>query len=167
VTEAFVGLGANIGDRLAALASAVQAIDGLARTRVIDVSNVYETEPWGVEDQPAFANAVARVDTGSPASVFLTGLQDIEARLGRVRKQRHGPRVIDLDLLLFGDEVHDSATLTVPHPRLLERDFVVTPLLEIAPDASMPDGTPVSRASVHAGRVVGRLGQLTWRSHAR
>jgi 2-amino-4-hydroxy-6-hydroxymethyldihydropteridine diphosphokinase len=162
VTTAFVGLGANLGDRVATLASAVRAIDGLTRTRVLDASSVHESEPWGVEDQPAFANAVVSVDTTMTAREFLDALKGIERSLGRIPGPRYGPRAIDLDLLLFGDEIHDTAALAVPHPRLLERDFVVTPLLEIAPDAALPDGRPVSRAHACAGRVTGRLGPLEW-----
>jgi 2-amino-4-hydroxy-6-hydroxymethyldihydropteridine diphosphokinase len=167
VTLAFVGLGANLGDRVATLACAVRAIDGIDRTRVLDTSGVHESEPWGVEDQPAFANAVVSVDTGLSAPEFLAALKAIEVQLGRVSAVRNGPRLIDLDLLLFGNEVHDTTTLVVPHPRLLERDFVVTPLLEIAPDVALPDGRFVSRARAHAGRVVGSLGRLPWRSSSR
>jgi 2-amino-4-hydroxy-6-hydroxymethyldihydropteridine diphosphokinase len=162
VTTAFVGLGANLGDRVAALASAVRAIDGLPGVRVSVVSHAYESEPWGVEDQPAFANAVVRVEADCSAAELLASLQDIERELGRVPGARNGPRAIDLDLLLFGSEVHDTETLAVPHPRLVTRDFVVTPLLTIAPDATLPDGAPVTRAGAVDGPVVRDLGPLPW-----
>jgi 2-amino-4-hydroxy-6-hydroxymethyldihydropteridine diphosphokinase len=157
VTRAYLGMGSNLGDRVAALAAALDALDGIPGVRVIASSSVYESEPWGVTDQPAFANAVAAIETSLTASQLLAAAQLLEALAGRVTGPRNGPRPLDLDLLLFGGETSDAPEFTVPHPRLLERDFVITPLLEIAPGLRMPDGRPVTREAVTAGRVTGVL----------
>ncbi len=159
-TEAYVGVGSNLGDRIGTVTAALEAIEDLPGVYVLDVSHVYESEPWGVTDQPRFANAVARLDVRGEADAIVAALKEIEERLGRVPAEPNGPRAIDLDLLLFGDEEWDSETLTLPHPRLLERDFVVTPLLEVSPDIALPDGTPVVRDLANAGRVVADLGPM-------
>lgn len=160
MTDAYVGMGSNLGDRMANLSHALSAIAALDETTVISVSNVVESVPWGVRDQPLFANAVARVATVYPADRFLEALKDIEGSLGRVAGERNGPRVIDLDILLFGDDEWQTAALTVPHPRLAERDFAVTPLLEIAPHAEWPDGSPITRERATEGRITATLGQV-------
>jgi 2-amino-4-hydroxy-6-hydroxymethyldihydropteridine diphosphokinase len=134
VTTAYVGLGANLGDRAATIRKAAGM---LGKHRL---STVRETEPWGYDDeQPAFLNAVAEIDTGLTPRELLARLLAIECELGRRRDgPRHGPRTIDLDLLLYGDEVVDEPGLTVPHPRLHERLFALEPLLELAPDLVLP-----------------------------
>lgn len=161
-TRAYVGLGSNLGDRVAALSSALLALDSAPGVRVVRASAAYESEPWGVTDQPAFANAVAAVDVAIGPHDLLVVCERVEAELGRVPGVRFGPRAIDLDLLLFGAERIETADLVVPHPRLLERDFVVTPLLEIAPDASLPDGSQVTRERAAEGRVTGVLSEPLW-----
>jgi 2-amino-4-hydroxy-6-hydroxymethyldihydropteridine diphosphokinase len=158
--DAYIGLGSNMGDRLGNLRAALEAIDALEATNVVTVSEVVETEPWGVTEQPPFANAVARVSTGVEADRLLEALKDIEAALGRTGGPRYGPRIIDLDILLYADDEWETAELTIPHPRLAERDFVVTPLLEIAPDARWPDGAPIVRDEATEGRVIGSLGAV-------
>jgi 2-amino-4-hydroxy-6-hydroxymethyldihydropteridine diphosphokinase len=137
VTTAYVGLGSNLGDRERLIRDAAESI-GAAR-----LSTIIETEPWGHEDQPRFLNAVAEVETSLDAQPFLTFLLDVERRLGRERiGPRWGPRTIDLDLLLFGDRVVDEPGLTVPHPRLVQRRFVLEPLAELVPELEIPgDGT--------------------------
>ncbi|MDO8849001.1 MAG: 2-amino-4-hydroxy-6-hydroxymethyldihydropteridine diphosphokinase [Coriobacteriia bacterium] len=160
MTDAYVGLGSNLGDRLLNLARALEAIEALDETRVVSVSNVVESTPWGVTDQPLFANAVARVATAIPADRFLGLLRELETALGRVTAERNGPRIIDLDLLLYGDDEWQTPELTVPHPRLAERDFAVTPLLEIAPHAEWPDGSPVTRDRATEGRITASLGPV-------
>lgn len=160
MTAAYVALGSNLGDRLALIAGAVRELEASPGVKVRWVSPVYESEPWGVTDQPAFANAVAAIEFEGEADVLLSELQEIEERLGREPGMRFGPRPIDLDILLFGDEEWDSPGLTIPHPRMLERDFVVTPLLDVAPDAALPDGTPVTRERATEGRVTGVLGEV-------
>lgn len=160
MTDAYVGLGSNLGDRIAHIREALEAIGALEETEVVSVSNVVESVPWGVSDQPLFANAVARIATEYPADRFLEALKDIETALGRVAGERYGPRPIDLDILLFGDDEWQTPELTVPHPRLAERDFAVTPLLEIAPHAEWPDGSPITRERATEGRISATLGQV-------
>jgi 2-amino-4-hydroxy-6-hydroxymethyldihydropteridine diphosphokinase len=133
VTRAFVGLGANLGNREAAIRRAAEVI-GATR-----LSTIRETDPWGLEDQPRFLNAVAELRTELMPRTLLERLLDVERSLGRVREgPRWGPRAIDLDLLLYGDRVIDEPGLHVPHPRLHERLFVLEPLAELAPDAVVP-----------------------------
>lgn len=139
MNTAWIGLGANLGRPRVTLNSALLALDLLPDTRVKAVSAAYWTPPWGVAEQPEFLNAVACMHTRLPALDLLHALLDIEARLGRERdQQRWGPRVIDLDLLLVDNEVVDSAELTLPHPRLHERAFVLLPLADLAPDLVIP-----------------------------
>ena len=128
MTVAYVGLGANLGDREAAIRAAAAA---LPATRL---STIRETEPWGYADQPPFLNAVAEVETDLSPRALLERLLEIERSLGRRRGgPRWGPRTIDLDLLLFGAQTIDEPGLIVPHPRLAERAFVLEPLAELAP----------------------------------
>ena len=139
MTRVFVGIGANIGAREEAIRTAAELI-GARR-----LSSVRETEPWGLVDQPRFLNAAAELETPLGARELLERLLEIERRLGRVRgAQRWGPRTIDLDLLLYGSETIDEPGLTVPHPRLHERHFVLAPLLELAPDLVVPGRGRVS-----------------------
>ncbi|MDY0340351.1 MAG: 2-amino-4-hydroxy-6-hydroxymethyldihydropteridine diphosphokinase [Coriobacteriia bacterium] len=157
-TQVFLGLGSNVGDRLETLRRALDAIDALDTTTVLAVSHVVESEPWGVTGQPLFANAVARIGTSLPADRLLGFLQEIELALGREKTERYGPRAIDIDIVLYGDEEWETPDLVVPHPRLFERDFVVTPLLEVDPDVCWPDGTPVNRERATEGRVTRVIG---------
>lgn len=157
---AFIGLGSNLGDRLGNLGVALERIAHLPGTHLEAVSHAYESEPAYHEDQPRFLNAVAKVRTGLSADTLLEHLLAIEDAMGRVRDAAKGPRAIDLDLLLFDDEEWASEMLTLPHPGLRERDFVVTPLLEIEPDLVLPDGSPLDRSQVRVGRVVGDAGPV-------
>jgi 2-amino-4-hydroxy-6-hydroxymethyldihydropteridine diphosphokinase len=138
-TTAYIGLGSNLGEREATLERALTEIDGLPGTRVSLVSSFHETKPVGVEDQPDFVNAVARVETSLEPRDLLDALLAIERGLGRNRavEQRWGPRTIDLDLLLYGDEAIAEPGLEVPHPRLLERAFVTDPLREVMSGESL------------------------------
>jgi 2-amino-4-hydroxy-6-hydroxymethyldihydropteridine diphosphokinase len=160
IKDAYIGLGSNVGDRLGNLRAALEALDALESTNVVTVSRVVESEPWGMTEQPAFANAVARVSTGMEADRLLEAVKDIEVALGRTGGPRYGPRVIDLDILLLDDDEWETPELIIPHPRLAERDFAVTPLLEIAPDAHWPDGTSVTRDRATQGRITGSLGAV-------
>jgi 2-amino-4-hydroxy-6-hydroxymethyldihydropteridine diphosphokinase len=141
VTLAYVGLGANVGDRESQIREAA-ALIGAVR-----LSSLIETEPWGPVEQPPFLNAAAEVETALPAQMFLDRLLAVERRLGRLRTgKRWGPRTIDLDLLLFGDETIDEPGLTVPHPYLLERAFALEPLHELAPTLEIPGNGTVEEA---------------------
>lgn len=128
---AYLGLGANIGDRQASLDCAVAALGLLPGTRVDAVSSVYETEPVGYADQPDFLNMCVRVVTTLSPRALLGAALGIEAAMGRIREFKNGPRVIDIDLLLYDNAVMNSAELTLPHPRMYERAFVMGPLSEI------------------------------------
>lgn len=154
MVTAYIALGSNLGDRLDNLARAVDAIAHVPDTHVEKVSHAYESIPAYAEDQPHYLNAAIEVSTGLEADALLGYLLDLEAEMGRVREAANGPRVIDLDLLLFADEERNSPELTLPHPGIAERDFVVTPLLEIAPRTKLPDGTPLRRSEATVGAVV-------------
>jgi len=131
--RAWVGLGANLGDARAALRDAVQRMHALPGTRVLQVSCLYRSAPVDAGG-PDYLNAVAELETALPAPELLRHLQAIEAAAGRKRPYRNAPRTLDLDVLLYGDERHATPTLTVPHPRMGERAFVLLPLAELAPD---------------------------------
>ena len=140
----YIGLGGNLGDPIATLREALAQIALLPGVELDAVSSPYESAPVGLEDQPPFVNAAARVLTGVPLHDLLDGLLGVERRLGRVRTVRYGPRTCDLDILLAGDEIVDEPGLVVPHPRLAERRFALAPLLELDPALALPDGTPLS-----------------------
>jgi 2-amino-4-hydroxy-6-hydroxymethyldihydropteridine diphosphokinase len=133
VTLAYVGLGANLGDREGTIRAAVADLPG-----VVAVSTLRETDPVGITDQPRFLNGVAVLETELAPRELLDVLLAVERRLGRERGRRWGPRTIDLDLLLYGDEVIDETGLTIPHPRLHERRFVLEPLADLAPELVVP-----------------------------
>ena len=138
--RAYVGLGANLGDREATIRRAVELVDELNGVAVVGVSSLRETEPWGPVEQPGYLNGAVAVETDLSPRELLGALLDVERRLGRARddEERWGPRTIDLDLLLYGDIVLDEPGLDVPHPRLHERKFALEPLAELAPDALVP-----------------------------
>jgi 2-amino-4-hydroxy-6-hydroxymethyldihydropteridine diphosphokinase len=136
VSTAFIALGANLGDRFATMHEAIDRIRELGTVRMI--SSFYETDPVGYLDQPKFLNAVLELQTELGPLELLYRLLGIEADLGRVRSFANAPRSIDLDLLLFDATILESQRLTVPHPRMLERAFVMVPLAEIAPDLNHP-----------------------------
>jgi 2-amino-4-hydroxy-6-hydroxymethyldihydropteridine diphosphokinase len=139
VTRAYVGLGANLGDRERTLREAVAVLDAEEGIEVTAVSTLCETEPVGVGEQPLFLNGAAALDTTLEAAELLERLLTVEQRFGRVRVPgEHGPRTLDLDLLLYGDEQIHVPALTVPHPRLHERRFVLEPLAELDPGLVVP-----------------------------
>jgi 2-amino-4-hydroxy-6-hydroxymethyldihydropteridine diphosphokinase len=142
---AYVGLGSNLGDREATIRTAAGLIGSRRLSRIV------ETEPWGNEEQPKFLNAVAELETELEPQALLELLLEVESRLGRERDGTHwGPRLIDLDLLLYGDCVLDEPGLTVPHPFLHERLFVLEPLAELAPDLVVPGRGALPRRTVSA-----------------
>jgi len=136
--QAFIGLGANLGDRAANLRAAISALREAPGVAVERVSSFIETRPRGGPPQPDFLNAAAQLETDLAPRDLLRALLTIESRLGRVRGERWGPRAIDLDLLLYDDETVSEPGLRVPHPHMHERLFVLEPLCEIAPDAVHP-----------------------------
>ena len=138
--RACVGLGANLGDAVAAVQGALQALDGLPGTRVVRASRLYRTPAWGNTDQPAFVNAATVLETELDARDLLDHMLAIERDFGRDRTagERWTARTLDLDLLLYGSRVIDEPGLRVPHPHLHERAFALVPLVEIAPDIDIP-----------------------------
>ena len=139
MTRAYVGLGANLGDREAMLRAALEQLAAEPGVEVVAVSAFRDTAPVGLVDQPRFLNAVAAVETELPARELLERLLGVERRLGRTREgPRFGPRTIDLDLLLYGDAELAEPGLEVPHPRMHERLFVLEPLAELDPDLVVP-----------------------------
>jgi 2-amino-4-hydroxy-6-hydroxymethyldihydropteridine diphosphokinase len=138
MTTAYVGLGANIGPREVTLLRAVELLGESEGVDVIAVSQLRETEPVGVVDQPRFLNGAARVETTLPPRALLDLLLEIERSLGRIRGERWGPRTVDLDLLVYGSEQIDEPGLRVPHPRLHERRFALEPLAELDPELDVP-----------------------------
>ena len=139
--RAAIGLGSNLGDRSRNINDAVSSLARLGT--LIRVSSLYETAPIGGPEQGPYLNAVVVIDTEMPARELLEQCLAIERAAGRERRERWGPRTLDLDLLLHGDEIISEDGLEVPHPRLTERRFVLDPLLEVMPDAALPDGTPL------------------------
>ena len=160
MTTAYIGLGSNEGDRLANLAAAVDALSQIPETHLERVSPAYEPEPAYVTAQPKFANAVAEINTALDAPQLLDYLHEVEDALGRVRVEENGPRTIDLDILTFGDDEISTPELTVPHPHLLERQFIVVPLLDIAPRLHLPDGTLVTHEIATVGKIIGDMGPV-------
>ncbi len=137
MSTVYVGIGSNLGERQG---NCFCAIDLLEKKGIIikNKSSIYETEPWGVKDQPPFLNMVIKVETDLQPSQLLEVLKTVEKEVGREESYKWGPRVIDLDILLFDDIVVQEDSLTIPHPLMHERDFVLRPLLEIAPDVIHP-----------------------------
>ena len=136
--RAWIGLGSNLGDPVHQLNDALAALETFPSTRLLRVSSFYRSRPMGPQDQPDFVNAVAELDTALPALQLLDALQAVEQAQGRVRGQHWGPRTLDLDLLLYGNERISLPRLEVPHPGLPERAFVLYPLAELDPDLDIP-----------------------------
>ncbi len=140
----YLSLGGNIGDPAQAMGEALRMLDADARTKIVAVSSLYRTPPWGNTEQPDFLNAAAEIHTGRSPRELLDLCLDAERKLKRVRAERWGPRLVDLDILVFGDRTIHEPGLEIPHPRMLERAFVLVPLAEIAPDFSV-NGETLSR----------------------
>jgi len=144
LTLAYVALGANLGDPVATVKQAVEALKMLPRSRLLAASSLYRTAPVGLKDQPDFINAVIALETELTPAALLDELFVIEARFGRQRSVRNAPRTLDLDLLLHGDVRSDNPAITLPHPRMHERAFVLAPLAEIAPTLTIPGHGAIS-----------------------
>ena len=131
MVKAFLSLGSNMGDRLEYLSKAIDKIAQIQGCNILNKSRVYETEPWGYENQEAFLNLCISIETSLSPYELLESLQTIELELDRVRKIHWGPRTIDIDILLFDDIICEDDKLTIPHPRMRERAFVLIPLYDI------------------------------------
>jgi len=140
--RAFLSLGSNLGHREGMIDAALRALEEGGAT-VVRRSSFYDTAPVGNTDQPRFLNLVAEVDTALVPDALLSLCQQVEETLGRVRVERWGPRTIDIDILLYDGLAVATPSLVLPHPRMTERAFVLRPLLEIAPEAALPDGRPL------------------------
>ena len=132
----YIALGTNLGERLNNLLAAIEAM--ASEVSVLAESHIYETPPWGYEDQPAFLNMVVMAETGLEPEALLNFLKQLEVELGREQNFRWGPRLIDLDILFYDNLILDTLPLVVPHPRLHERAFVLVPLADVAPDLIHP-----------------------------
>ncbi|WP_143735575.1 2-amino-4-hydroxy-6-hydroxymethyldihydropteridine diphosphokinase [Microbulbifer mangrovi] len=143
MNRCYIGLGSNLQDPAAQLRSALEQIKAIPDTTLLDCSDLYSSAPIGPGQQPDYVNAVACLDTGLAPEDLLDALQAIENLHGRERTLRWGARTLDLDILLFGTRQLDTVRLQVPHPRMAERNFVLEPLAQLAPDLTMPDGTPL------------------------
>jgi 2-amino-4-hydroxy-6-hydroxymethyldihydropteridine diphosphokinase len=141
----YLSAGSNLGNRKAHLIGGIESLRG-AGIKIIKISSAYETEPWGVQDQPSFLNIVVEAETILSPGQLLARLQEIEAFHGRVRTFPGAPRTLDLDILLFGALVLDEPSLQIPHPRMTQRRFVLKPFAEIAPDALHP----LLRETIHS-----------------
>lgn len=164
--RAFLGLGSNLGDRRGFLQAALDRIDGLPTTSVRQTSSLYETEPWGGLAQPRYLNLVAEIGTGLAPEALLAQVLAIEEALGRVRTVRWGPRTIDVDLLWMEGEERATPRLTLPHPRLIERAFVLIPLAELDANLVVRD-RPVAAWLAELARSDGdvvRVGAPLWPS---
>jgi 2-amino-4-hydroxy-6-hydroxymethyldihydropteridine diphosphokinase len=144
VTLAYIAIGSNLASRLEQVNAAVQALGEIPQSRIVAVSSFYRTPPLGPQDQPDYLNAAVVLDTDLDAETLLDNTQRIELQQGRVRKaERWGPRTLDLDLMLFGNEIINTERLTVPHYDMKNRGFMLWPLFEVAPDLTFPDGIPL------------------------
>jgi 2-amino-4-hydroxy-6-hydroxymethyldihydropteridine diphosphokinase len=155
---AYVGLGSNLADPVTQVVQALAALAALPQTRVIKRSSLYRSAPVGYLDQPDFINAVAQIETGLAPRALLDALLALELECGRTRAFQNAPRTLDLDVLLYDDLVHHEHGLTVPHPQMHRRAFVLQPLLEIAPDCIIPGvGTAADAMAACAGQQLERL----------
>lgn len=152
LAEAFIGLGANLDNPLQQVTQAISELDAIEHTRMLAASSLYRSAPVGYVDQPDFINAVAKLQTGLSPRRLLDALHVIENRHGRRRSVRNAPRTLDLDLLLYGALVVREKDLILPHPRMHERAFVLLPLAEIAPEASLPGYPPLAQLLARVDR---------------
>lgn len=164
---ATIGLGANLGDPVDQIERAVEAIDSLPLCRVRAVSGLYANPPIGPQDQPDYVNAVAEIETALAPEALLRALKGLERAAGRSYTRHWGERMLDLDILAFGDRELATAELTIPHPEIARRHFVLAPWLEIRPEACLPDGSRLT-ASLEAvsDHPLRFLRPLRWQRHA-
>lgn len=151
MSDVFVGLGSNLGDRAGHLRTALQAMQQHPAIARLEWSDFRRTDPVGGPEQPDYVNAVARFETSLAPSALLHWLLDLEALEGRVRKVANGPRTLDLDLLVYGDHMHSSKDLQLPHPRITERRFVLEPLAQLAPRLPLHGGRTAEQCLLSLG----------------
>lgn len=159
--RAYLGLGGNLGDRLGYLRAALCALRETPGVEVVTWSRVVESEPWGIADQPRYLNMVAEIVTSVEPHDLAVAVREVEDHVGRKRRQRWGPREIDIDILVYDDVKIESDTLTVPHPRMMERAFVVVPLAEIAPRLLLPDGRTAAEHAAERAEEVNLDGEIS------
>lgn len=157
----YLALGSNQGDRLGHLTHALEGLNSLGKISLQALSPVYESEPAYYSNQGPFANAVLEISTTFDPFELLTGLQRLERKEGRVRTFPNAPRPLDLDILDYERVCLDTEKLILPHPRLLERDFIVTPLLALSPNHLLADGRHITRDHITCGKVTGMLGSIS------
>ena len=150
--RAVIGIGTNIGDRAENIRNAVEALDLLPDVKVLRCASIYETDPWGYTEQQNFYNTVVEVETDKSPEILLGACLGIEAGMGRIREFKNGPRVIDLDLLVFENYESNSTHITVPHPLIRERDFVLIPLKELYADMNILGFSYVNQYQNIAGK---------------
>jgi 2-amino-4-hydroxy-6-hydroxymethyldihydropteridine diphosphokinase len=158
--DAWLGLGSNVGRRARMLAAALDALSAVEGLELAETSAVYETDPVGVVDQPAFLNMVARFRCRLSPEGLLDALQEVERDLKRIRTRRWGPRTIDVDVLLLGEMQIETDRLTVPHPEMTNRQFVLVPLAELGPQLPLPGGRTAGELADPDSDAVRRLGRL-------
>jgi len=146
---AFVGMGSNLEDPISQIKRGIEAMRGLPETELIAASSLYRTPPWGKQDQPDFINAVVKLKTKQTALHLMSLLFGIENAHHRTREEKWGPRTLDCDLILYGQHVIETPELTVPHPRMKTRGFVLLPLAEIAPNMQLPTGEYITDLLAH------------------
>jgi 2-amino-4-hydroxy-6-hydroxymethyldihydropteridine diphosphokinase len=149
LNDAYVALGSNLGDPAANVRAGFEALAMMRDTRLAAISSLYRNPPVGYADQPDFVNAVAKIETALAPRALLDALLAIERRFGRVRDFPNAPRTLDLDIVLYASDIIAEPGLTIPHPRMHERAFVIVPLVEIAPDLVVPGHGPVSELVRH------------------
>jgi 2-amino-4-hydroxy-6-hydroxymethyldihydropteridine diphosphokinase len=159
---AYIGLGSNLGDKAADLRNAIQLLGESNGCSVVRVSSLYVTRPVGVEDQPEFFNAVLELRTCLEPPDLLKACLEVERKIGRTRTIRWGPRVIDVDILLYGNASVNAEDLVIPHPRLLERAFVLIPLAEIAPELDVGGRTAAETAEIVGSEGVQLAQDPSW-----
>lgn len=149
MVKAYIGVGSNLNDPQRQVEVAIASLNKIPQSHVSCASSFYRSTPLGVKDQPEFINAVAEVETSLAPHALLAHLQRIEKEQGRVRDGTHwGPRIIDLDILLYGEQHVSTDDLRIPHPEMMKREFVIYPLAEIVPSLILPDGAPVAACQV-------------------
>ncbi len=145
LVEVFIGLGSNLNTPIKQIIDGIKAIGNLKGTTLCQLSSLYQTKPWGVLEQPDFINVVIKISTTLGAHDLLRELLQIELNQGRVRTEKNGPRTLDCDILLFGQEAINTDVLTIPHPGMLSRATVLVPLAEIAPELNIPFAGPIEQ----------------------